>query len=156
MPGAPSKGSNDSYLTYFNWSPHSPGHKKWGPLISRLFPPSVHPGSRVREPRWNPSLVGSPKVSCIYTCDNFSFDRRPRTEWSAKGSGLQADKSLRGKQARDLKDLISSSCQDTHSEPNRFQNIFFSPNQKKAIPTWLEVTFTGKWIRLDFLWFIST
>lgn len=75
--------------------------------------------------------------SCIDACDNFSFDRRPRTEWSAKGSGLQADKSLRGKQARDLKDHISSSCQDTHSEPNRFQNIFFSqPKEGNPNMTW--------------------
>lgn len=109
--------------------------QKMGSPNLQVFPHSVQPGSRVREPKWNPSFVGSPKVSCRYTCDNFSFDRRPRTEWSAKGSGLQADKSLRGKQGRHLKDLISSTCQDTHSEPV-FKTFFSQPKEGNPNMAW--------------------
>lgn len=61
MSGAPSKGSNDIYLAYFNWGPHSPGHKKWGPLTSRCFPIQFSLGVGSENPNEIPVLLVHPR-----------------------------------------------------------------------------------------------
>lgn len=153
MPGAPSKGSNDIYLAYFNWGPHSPGHKKWGPLTSRCFPIQFSQGVGSENPNEIPVLLVHPRSAA---------DTHVIISVLIEGQELSEVPKVQGYRLISLWEENKAGIWRTSSAPlakTLILSLFskhFSPNQKKAIPTWLEVTFTGKWIRLHFLWFIST